>query len=544
MSVLETRKYQTDAREAVISQWNSGQRKTLLVLPTGCGKTIVFADILKTCLKENEKALVLAHTGELLAQAMDKIKRFGGLDTSLEKADSTAVDSECPVVVGSIQTLCRQSRLKQYPKDYFQYIVVDEAHHCMSDSYKKVLNYFDSAKVLGVTATPKRGDKQKLEDFFNSRAYEYEFKDAIKDGFLCPIKTETIQLKIDLTKVKMQNGDFAAGDVGVTLDTHLTQIAKIIAKKCINRKTVVFLPLVATAERFCDILNKQGISAGVISGKSTNREEILNNFQKGRYKVLCNAMLLTEGWDCPEVDCVIVLRPTRSDALYRQMVGRGCRTATNKKNLLLLDFLWLTKKIDLMHPTDLLDCDDEIAKRIKRKASKKTEETDLFDLEQEAERDYQAEIEEKLRKELEEAKKRARQESRHVQCEQFMHKIGEMYKSRFFREYTSRRDVASIDMTNRQIAELERLGLDNKEIKVLTKDAANELIGFLQRQRKFSRCTHKQAKILYKNGYDPSLYRISEASLTISKIFKEQGYKGSSYNKKSQKKKKGRKLYK
>lgn len=129
MSVLEIRKYQAEARDAVVSQWDSGHRKTLLVLPTGCGKTIVFTDILKTCLKESEKALVLAHTGELLAQAMDKIKRFGGLDTSLEKANNTAVDSKCPIVVGSIQTLCRQNRLNQYPKDYFQYIVVGELPH-------------------------------------------------------------------------------------------------------------------------------------------------------------------------------------------------------------------------------------------------------------------------------------------------------------------------------------------------------------------------------------------------------------------------------
>lgn len=544
MSALEIRKYQTEARDAVISQWDSGQRKTLLVLPTGCGKTIVFTDILKTCLKENEKALVLAHTGELLTQAMDKIKRFGGLDTSLEKANNTAVGSECPVVVGSVQTLCRQSRLNQYPKDYFQYIVVDEAHHCMSDSYKKVLNYFESAKILGVTATPKRGDKQKLENFFNSRAYEYEFKNAVKDGFLCPIKTETVQLEIDLTKVKMQNGDFAAGDVGITLDTHLTQIAKVIAKKCANRKTVVFLPLVATAERFCEILNKQGISAGTISGKSTNREEILDNFKKGEYKVLCNAMLLTEGWDCPEVDCVVVLRPTRSDALYRQMVGRGCRTAVNKNDLLLLDFLWLTKKIDLMHPTDLLDCDDEIAKRIKQKASRKTKATDLFDLEQEAEKDYQAEIEESLRRELEEAERRAAAEPRHIQCEQFMHEIGKVYRSQFFKEYKSYRNVMSIELSDKQIAELYRLGLNNKEIKSLTGDAAYELIGFLQRQRRLGRCTYKQAKILHKNGYDPSVCNVSEASIAIGRIFREQGYKGNSYSKKPSKSKKGYSFYK
>lgn len=518
----ETRKYQQEAEDAIINEWKSGHNKTLLVLPTGTGKTVVFTDILKRVLTSGKKALVLAHTGELLNQAMDKIERFGGLATSLEKASDTAVDSDSPVVVGSIQTLCREERLNKFPRDYFEYIIVDEAHHCLSASYQKVLKYFNDAKVLGVTATPNRGDHKELATYFDSKAYEYEFKTAISDGYLCPIKTHTIPLEIDITAVKMQNGDFAAGDIGNSLDAYLEMIAKEIKIRCVDRKTVVFLPLVSTSQKFCQMLNDIGVSAAEINGKSTDRDDILERFNNGEYKVLCNAMLLTEGWDCPDVDCIVVLRPTRSDALYRQMVGRGCRIASGKDNLLLLDFLWLSRKIDLMHPANLVGENDDIISRMTKKAAASDEDFDLSELEGEAVRDYEAEIEAKLKKELERAAKRKSIQNKCDKAKSILLKVGKIFHTTEFVLYEHCYKWEFEPITDAQKNGLIKFGLLPRDAEHLTKGAACTLMTYLIQRRKYDRCTFKQARILDRYGINPAYMSFADASDEIDKLFRKQ----------------------
>lgn len=209
---MKLRDYQEKAREAVQSEWGNGRKRTLLVLPTGCGKTIVFSKIIEDRVKLGERVLVLAHRSELLEQASDKLKTATGLGTALEKAESTSIGSWYRVVVGSVQTMQREKRLKQFPPDYFDTIVVDEAHHCISDGYQKVLQYFDEANVLGVTATPDRGDMKNLGTYFDSLAYEYSLVEAIKSGYLTKIQAVTIPLSLDLTSVSQQ-----AGCVGASL---------------------------------------------------------------------------------------------------------------------------------------------------------------------------------------------------------------------------------------------------------------------------------------------------------------------------------------
>ena len=150
----------------------------------------------------------------------------------------------------------RESRLNNFPTDYFDTIIIDEAHHCISDSYQNVLHHFSTARVLGVTATPDRGDMKNLGSVFESLAYEYTLPKAIKEGYLSPIKAQTIPLKLDLTGVGTQAGDFKASDLGTALDPYLYQIADEMMKYCKDRKTVVFLPLVKTSQKFRDILNE------------------------------------------------------------------------------------------------------------------------------------------------------------------------------------------------------------------------------------------------------------------------------------------------
>ena len=327
---MELRPYQEQAKEAVLKEWEKGIHKTLLVLPTGCGKTIVFSKIIENRVLAGERVLVLAHRGELLEQAADKLATATGLRCATEKADETCIGTWYRVVVGSVQTLMREKRLNRFPSDFFKSIVMDEAHHCISDSYQRVLEHFNEAKVLGVTATPDRGDMKNLGTVFESLAYEYTLPKAIKEGYLSPIKAVTIPLKLDLTGVSTQAGDFKASDIDTALDPYLYQIADEMTKYCLNRKTVVFLPLIATSQKFKNILNEKGFNAAEVNGNSTDRAEILKDFDEGKYNVLCNSMLLTEGWDCPSVDCVVVLRPTKVRSLYSQMVGRGTRLCGQK----------------------------------------------------------------------------------------------------------------------------------------------------------------------------------------------------------------------
>lgn len=222
---MQLRPYQNEAKNAVFSEWESGNLKTLLVLPTGCGKTIVFAKITEECVRRGDRVLILAHRGELLDQAADKIQKATGLNSSVEKAEQSCIGSWNRVVVGSVQTLMREKRLSNFDSDYFDTIIIDEAHHSISDSYQRVLEHFDNAKVLGVTATPDRGDMKNLGTVFDSLAYEYTLPKAIKEGYLSPIKAVTIPLTLDLSGVATQAGDFKASDIDTALDPYLYQIA-------------------------------------------------------------------------------------------------------------------------------------------------------------------------------------------------------------------------------------------------------------------------------------------------------------------------------
>ena len=405
---MELRPYQKEAKEAVLSEWNDGVQRTLLVLPTGCGKTVVFAKITEDCVRSGKRVLILAHRGELLTQASDKIEKACGLKCAVEKADETCLDSWYRITVGSVQTLMREKRLNNFSHNYFDVIIIDEAHHAVSDSYTRILDHFKNATVLGVTATPDRGDMKNLGKVFQSLAYEYTLPKAIKEGYLSPIKAVTIPLKIDFTGVSIQAGDFKASDIDTALDPYLYQIAEEMKAYCLNRKTVVFLPLVKTSQKFRDILDKAGFKAAEVNGESPDRAEILEDFDNGKYNVLCNSMLLTEGWDCPSVDCVIVLRPTKVRALYSQMVGRGTRLCDGKTELLLLDFLWHTERHELCRPACLIAENEEVAKKMTEKIAEAGCPVDIEEAERAAADDVVAEREEALAKKLDKLKNRSK----------------------------------------------------------------------------------------------------------------------------------------
>lgn len=507
---MELRPYQETARQKVQEEWESGKKRTLLVLPTGTGKTIVFSKIIEDRVRKGERVLVIAHRGELLEQASDKLYKSTGLKTATEKAEQTSLGSFYRVVVGSVQTMQREKRLNQFPPEYFDTIVIDEAHHAISDGYQRVLHHFEDANVLGVTATPDRGDMRNLGSYFESLAYEYGLAEAIKSGYLSPIKALTIPLKLDLSNVKQQAGDFSTKDLGTALDPYLEQIAEEMKKQCFNRKTVVFLPLVKTSQKFRDILNKHGFKAAEVNGESADREQVLKDYEEGKYNVLCNSMLLTEGWDCPSVDCVIVLRPTKVRALYSQMVGRGTRLAPGKKELLLLDFLWHTERHELCHPANLIATDEKVAKKMTENIEELGAPIDLEQAEQQAKEDVALDREESLAKQLSEMKRRKRKLVDPLQFEMSI-------QAADLTDYVPSFGWQMSPPTDKQVKALEKWGIFPDEIENAGK--AEMLINRLVKRRDAGLSTPKQIRFLENRGFQHvGTWQFEAATKLINRI--------------------------
>lgn len=490
---MELRPYQQEAMDAILEAWENGTHKTLLVLPTGCGKTIVFAKVTEECVRQGDRVLILAHRGELLEQAADKIGKATGLGCATEKAEETCLGSWFRITVGSVQSMMRESRLSRFPDDYFDTIIIDEAHHCISDSYQRVLHHFPEAKVLGVTATPDRGDMKNLGQVFESLAYEYTLPRAIKEGYLSPIKAVTIPLKVDLTGVGVQSGDFKAGDLGTALDSYLEGIATEMEKYCRDKKTVVFLPLVKTSQKFRDILNAHGFQAAEVNGESQDRAEILQEFDAGRYNVLCNSMLLTEGWDCPSVDCIVVLRPTKVRSLYCQMVGRGTRLSPGKDHLLLLDFLWHTERHELCHPAHLICESEEVARKMTENLEKDAGcPVDIEEAEQTASEDVVAQREEALAQKLAEMKRRKRKLVDPLQFEMSI-------QAEDLAGYVPAFGWEMAPPSEKQKQTLEKLGILPDEIDNAGK--ASKLLDRLDKRRQANLTTPKQIRFLEGKGF-------------------------------------------
>lgn len=507
---MDLRPYQQEAKEAIFTEWDNGVRKTLLVLPTGCGKTIVFAKVAEECVRNGDRVLIVAHRGELLNQAADKIAKATGLSCATEKAEETCLGSWFRIAVGSVQSLQRPKRLEKFTPEYFDTIIIDEAHHSLSDGYQRVLEHFSDAHVLGVTATPDRGDMKNLGQVFESLAYEYTLPKAIKEGFLSPIKALTIPLKLDLTSVGMQSGDYKVGDIGTALDPYLYQIADEMVKYCMDRKSVVFLPLIRTSQKFRDILNEKGFCAAEVNGESIDREQILADFENDKYNVLCNSMLLTEGWDCPSVDCIVVLRPTKVRSLYSQMVGRGTRLFEGKDHLLLLDFLWHTEKHELCRPASLICENAEVARKMTENLEIAGCAVDIEEAEEKASEDVVAQREEALAKRLEEMKKRKKQLVDPLQFEMSI-------QAEDLSGYVPSFGWEMAPPSDKQVKTLEKLGIMPDEIDNAGK--ATKLLERLDKRRTEGLTTPKQIRRLEIYGFNHvGSWQFEEARKMIDRI--------------------------
>ena len=511
---MELRDYQKEAVESVLKEWEAGHRHTLLVVPTGGGKTVIFSEIAR---RESVKGrvLILAHRDELIRQAADKLYKSTGLFCGIEKGIESS-GSMFDITIGSVQTLMRSNRLEKFSPDYFRTIIVDEAHHVLADSYKRILTYFESARLLGVTATPDRGDKKTLAEVFDSIAYEVSLTQLIKKGYLVPPKAEMIPLKIDLSKVKTSMGDYTESSLGEALGPYLHAIADEMAKRVRSRKTVVFMPLIATSQTFCKMLQDRGLTAAEVNGMSKDRKEKLTDFENGKYQVLCNSMLLTEGWDCPSADCVVILRPTKIRALYSQCVGRVLRPSpeTGKTDALILDFLWMTTKHDLVKPAALVAKDAKITARIDAMLEG-GEDIDLIDAEvqavkdeAQAERDAIEERERALARELSEYQAKQRKLVDPIY-------YGLMLDDDFISDYQPVFGWEFEPPTEKQLKALEKCGIRTSA--VTTKGLASKLMDLIKKRIDMNLATPKQMKTIEKYGFqNVGIWTKDEASKIIT----------------------------
>lgn len=485
------RPYQKQAVEAVEDEWRGGVRSTLVCQATGTGKTVVMAKVAQDAVLSGGRVLLLAHRGELLEQAADKFRRFAGLDCDVEKAERTSVGSDAQVVVASVQTLCKDARLDRFGAGDFTHVFIDECHHAAARSYMKVLEHFPDAKVLGVTATADRADKKGLNGVFETIAFEYGMREAVGDGYLCPIVAKMVPLDIDIKGVRRSAGDYSAGDLGNALTPYLETIADEMEMECLGKRhTVVFLPTIETSVKFCRMLAERGFRAAEVNGKSEDRAEVIAAFERGELDVLCNAMLLTEGWDCPSVDCVVVLRPTQSRALYAQMVGRGTRLAPGKENLLLLDFLWQTERHSLCRPACLVSSTKDRADKVTE--ATKDGEVDLMEADEQAGRDVVREREEAMAARLE---KLRRKRAKYVDPLLYASStgMGDLFDYQPMMRWESERP------TEKQLQTLDKAGIDTSAVK--TRGMASKLIGTIVERTSAGLATARQVATLERNGW-------------------------------------------
>jgi ATP-dependent helicase IRC3 len=349
--MLRLRPYQAEALQAVLAAAARGIRRPLIALPTGTGKTVVFAHLIA---QRPGRALVLVHRDELLWQAYGKLKEIHpALSLGMVKAEQD--EHAAPCVLASVQTLSRASRLTRLTRD-FTTLVVDEAHHAVADSYRRILAHVgafaqDGPLVLGVTATPQRGDAVGLDAVFEEIVYRRTLLEMIRAGYLADLRAIQLRLKVDFSQLHTRMGDFVDGELeDILLEADAPQhIVRAYLEHARGRKALLFTPTVRLAQGMAELFRQAGVAAEALDGTTPidERRAILKRLHAGATHLVANCGVLTEGYDEPSVDCIIVARPTKSATLFTQMVGRGTRPYPGKDDCLVLDLVGAAGRHDL-----------------------------------------------------------------------------------------------------------------------------------------------------------------------------------------------------
>jgi superfamily II DNA or RNA helicase len=496
---MELRDYQREFVTKCAEAFKEHKR-ILGVAATGAGKTIIAAEIMATT---PGRCLFLADARELIIQNADKYHQYTGEFAGVEQGSNHAFLTD-RVVVATSQTIHR--RLDKYPRNHFDLLIIDEAHrNTLGGMSMDIINHFgDEAKVLGVTATPFRSDRKNLGDVYETIAVEVGLDRLIREGWLSRIIIKSVPLKVDLSAVRMTGGDYRASDVDDALDPHLFEAAELLKKNMEGRRAAVtFLPLVKTSKRFAEICNSIGLPAVHVDGED---REALRLFTAGKARVICNASLLTTGWDCPFVDLVYVLRPTKSLALYMQMIGRGTRRAANKENLLLLDPLYLADDHRLIRPARLFAADEREAESIQTAIDTMEEGGGIPDL-LDAGATAQEIREANLRAELE---KKAQRKARTVDAMEFAFAVGDPELMDYEPEMSQEQGPAS----PKQLEALEKFGFDVASIK--SRGQASRVLDLIFIRRDRGLASPKQLRLLKRFAHpSPELVTFEAASAFI-----------------------------
>lgn len=527
------RPYQNEAIAAIHREWES-HNSTLAVLATGLGKTIIFSHVINELIQRG-RVMVVAHREELIHQAAAKIKTVTGHTPEIEMASQRA-DSHffvrSPIIVGSIQTQVSGKdggRMKRFDPMEFSALIIDEAHHATAETYRRVIEHYQqnpALKVLGVTATPDRGDQIALGQVFQSVAYNYDISDGVRDGWLVPIMQRSVEVEhLDLSKVRTTAGDLNGADLAVALEDEkvLHEIAGPTIEIVGKRKTLVFAASVVHAEKLAEIFNRHRPDSATWLCGETDRDErrqLFRDFSSGKYQFLCNVGVATEGYDEPTVECVVMARPTKSRALYAQCVGRGTRVlpgiieslatpaercqaiaASGKPRVEVIDFRGNAGRHKLVCTADILggkESPDVIARATA--ASESGEAVDMIEQIDKAKRAIADEMakEETRRREQEELEARKKAESdrrRGIRPDAKYHsEIIDPYDQWDMRPERSYAPRAGNMATDKQIHVLKKWGVDATR---LTKAQASAIIGKKIGEMNDRRASKKAAPFLH-----------------------------------------------
>ncbi len=347
---LKLRDYQKEALEKINKQ-ESGSY--LIVMATGLGKTVVFSQI-----KRKGRVLLLSHREELVYQP----QKYYDCSFGVEKAEVHSNGEE--VVSASVQSLVR--RLEDFQPDDFDMIITDEAHHAVAPSYRQIYDYFRPRLHIGFTATPNRADNVKLGEIYSKVLFERNLKWGIQNHYLSDIRCFQVDIGYDISKVKKQADDLNLQDLekAMNIENQNKAIAEAYAKYAVGQ-TLIF----ATSVRHAENIAAEIPGAVVVTAKTENRDAIIKDFTERKIPCLVNCMVFTEGTDMPLIETIIIARPTRNASLYTQMVGRGLRMYEGKKELVLLDCVGVTGKLNICAATSLFGLEGEIVDKVMSEAN-------------------------------------------------------------------------------------------------------------------------------------------------------------------------------
>jgi len=351
---MKLRTYQREAVDSVINGVKRANLSQLLILPTGSGKTVIFSTIAREL---GLKPFIVSHTCELKRQNMKTCRQVLKKDDFLSE---------------TIQWAFRQKNIEQIKSQEFDMLIVDEAHHACSRSYNELIDHFKKEKklVLGCTATPFRNDNQSIEEIFPYIAYSRKITDLIREGYLCDIKGFRVMTHTDLSKVSVVRGEYNLTELEHVINTENRNdlICESYKKILKDKKTVVFCVSIFHSERVAEHFRKKSYRCAAIHGELSKeeRERILKEFRSGKIQILTNCQLLTEGFDEPSIEALMMARPTKSASLYIQMIGRGLRLYPDKKKCIVVELTDNDHDI-CSFPTMItgINCDDELFDKFK-----------------------------------------------------------------------------------------------------------------------------------------------------------------------------------